>query len=124
MHALRPNSTAIETWLEFLRNPYSPEMTKLAKTKPEIAQAQDILAKVNCDPVARELWRVREKAIYDEHSALVYARTEGEKIGEKRGEKGVELKVKLKAPEIKPKKLSSECTSGIVVLPRLPTWLV
>jgi predicted transposase/invertase (TIGR01784 family) len=77
MQALRPNSTVLETWLEFLRNPRSQEMLELAKTRPEIAKAQDILMRVNNDPEARELWRKREKAIYDESSALAYAKNEG-----------------------------------------------
>ena len=77
MQALRPNSTVLETWLEFLRNPYSNEMIEIAKTSPQIAEAQNILARVNNDPEARELWRMREKAIYDESSALAYAKNEG-----------------------------------------------
>ena len=50
---------------------------------PQIAEAQDILTRVNSDPEARELWRMREKAIYDESSALAYAKTEGKEEGEK-----------------------------------------
>ena len=101
MQALRPNSTILETWLEFLRNPYSHEMVELAKTMPQIAEAQDILARVNNDPEARELWRMREKAIYDESSALAYAKTEGKLEGEHEEKLKVAKKMKDAAMDSK-----------------------
>jgi len=96
MQALRPNSTVLETWLEFLRNPRSQEMLELAKTRPEIAKAQDILTRVNNDPEARELWRRREKAIYDESSALAFAEAEGEAKGKAEAKKESVLKMHSK----------------------------
>jgi len=81
MQALKPNSTILETWIEFLRNPYSEEMRKIAKINPEIAEAQDILARVNSDPQAREWWRMQEKTIRDEASALDYAQRTGRSQG-------------------------------------------
>jgi predicted transposase/invertase (TIGR01784 family) len=92
MQALRPNSTVLETWLEFLRNPYSNELAEKAKNMPQLAEAQNILTYLNNDPEARELCRLRDKALCDEASALAYAKAKGKQEGKEEGkEEGIAI---------------------------------
>lgn len=85
MLGARGKNTTLEMWLQFLNNPYSEEVAQYAKEVPAIAEAQQILARVNHDPIAREEWRLREKSIYDEASAMAGAKREGMQQGIQKG---------------------------------------
>lgn len=67
----------ITVWLEFLKNPYSENVAKYEKTIPELKEAKELYGKINSDKKAQELWRLREKAIYDEASAISAAERRG-----------------------------------------------
>jgi len=87
MLGARGQNTTLEMWLQFMNNPYSEEVAKYAKEIPAIAEAQQLLARVNSDPIAKAEWRLREKSIYDEASAMAGAREKGREEGKQEGEK-------------------------------------
>ena len=76
----------ITVWLEFLRNPYSKDISKYEKTMPELKEAKELYGKINSDPKAKELWRLREKSTYDEFSAISAAEEMGMEKGKTEGE--------------------------------------
>ena len=78
-------SNPITVWLEFLRNPYSDTISKYEKTIPELKEAKELYGKIRSDKKAQNLWRLREKAIYDEASALSAAKRRGIKEGIEKG---------------------------------------
>lgn len=86
-------------WVEFLKNP--AKFITSGETTPEITKAFDILANISADPEMRELYRLHQKAIHDQNSALILSRAEGKaeglKEGEARGkaEKATEIALKL-----------------------------
>jgi len=53
MLGARGKNTTLEMWLQFMNNPYSEEVAKYAKEIPAIAEAQQLLARVNSDPIAK-----------------------------------------------------------------------
>ena len=75
----------ITVWLEFLRNPYSDTIAKLEQTMPELKEAKEVYGKIRSDKKAQELWRLREKAINDEFSALNNAERKGIEKGKAEG---------------------------------------
>jgi predicted transposase/invertase (TIGR01784 family) len=81
MLGARGKNTTLEMWLKFINNPYSEEVAEYAKEIPAIAEAQQLLARVNSDPVAKAEWRLREKSIYYEASAMAGAREKGREEG-------------------------------------------
>ena len=84
MLGARTKNTTLEMWLQFINDPYSEAVTQYAKEIPAIAEARDVFIKVNSDPIAREEWRLREKSIYDEASALAGGREEERLIAEQK----------------------------------------
>jgi predicted transposase/invertase (TIGR01784 family) len=86
MLGARGQNTTLEMWLQFMNNPYSEEVAKYAKEIPAIAEAQQLLARVNSDPIAKAEWRLREKSIYDEASAMAGAREKGREEGIQKGQ--------------------------------------
>jgi predicted transposase/invertase (TIGR01784 family) len=75
----------ITVWLEFLRNPYSDTIAKFEQTMPELKEAKEVYGKIRSDKKAQELWRLREKAINDEFSALNNAERKGIEKGKAEG---------------------------------------
>jgi predicted transposase/invertase (TIGR01784 family) len=74
-------------WLQLINAETEEELDMLAKTEaPEIKKAVVILRNMSDDDRIREMARVREKAIWDETSALNSARREGEAKGRAEGE--------------------------------------
>lgn len=77
-------------WMQFLKVETEEELDMLNETNvPEIQKAADCLQRMNADKEMRSLARLREKAMYDEKSALSYARREG------REERDKEIKAKM-----------------------------
>ena len=69
-------------WMQFLKAE-TEELDMLKETDvPEIQKAIGFLHEMSSDDEIRELARLREKAIYDEKSAMSFARREGIKEGE------------------------------------------
>lgn len=73
-------------WIEFLQNPYSERVQELCKFVPEIKEAKKVFEQVQSDPEARELYRVREKAVRDQVNAINTALEEGKAQGLEEGE--------------------------------------
>jgi predicted transposase/invertase (TIGR01784 family) len=97
----------ITVWLEFLKNPYSETVAKYEKTIPELKEAKELYGKIHSDKKVQELWRLREKAIYDEASAISAAERRGKADGVAEGEAiGIEKGATAKAMETAVKMLS------------------
>ena len=65
-------------WMQFLKAETEEELDMLKETNvPEIQKAADCLHKMSADDEMRELARLREKAMYDEKSALAHAERKG-----------------------------------------------
>lgn len=80
------------------------------ETTPEITKAFDVLTNISADPEMCELYRLHQKAIHDQNSALILSRAEGKaeglKEGEPRGkaegkaEKAMEIALKLLSMQV------------------------
>lgn len=57
-------------WMEFLINPESDVVRKLELEDKSIKKAKDELYRLSLDDKAREIYRIREKTMMDEISAL------------------------------------------------------
>lgn len=67
-------------WMQFLKVETEEELNMLRDTNvPEIQKAADCLHKMNADDEMRSLARLREKAMYDERSAIDFAKRKGRK---------------------------------------------
>lgn len=80
-------------WMEFLINPESDVVRKLELEDKEIKKAKDELYRLSLDDKERERYRIREKTMMDEISALENAEQKGIEQGEKR--KSLEIAKKL-----------------------------
>ncbi|WP_024615326.1 Rpn family recombination-promoting nuclease/putative transposase [Clostridium sp. Ade.TY] len=69
---------ALERWLEFLIEPESNTVRQLELSDEAIKQAKTELYRLSMDSKERERYNMREKAIYDEISALENAEEKGE----------------------------------------------
>lgn len=79
----------ITFWIEFFKDPYSQKIASICEFVPEIREAKSIFEKAKSDPEARELMRIREKAIRDYTSDIASAKDEG--IAEGKRETAVKL---------------------------------
>ena len=80
---------ALEKWLEFLVEPESNAVRQLELNDEVIKQAKTELYRLSMDSKEREIYNMREKAIYDEISAMESSKEEGIKEGLEKGlEKG------------------------------------
>ncbi|WP_338631794.1 Rpn family recombination-promoting nuclease/putative transposase [Clostridium baratii] len=70
---------ALEKWLEFLKEPESNAVRQLELNDEVLKQAKTELYRLSMDSEERERYNMREKAIYDEISALENAEKKGEK---------------------------------------------
>ncbi|WWU66713.1 Rpn family recombination-promoting nuclease/putative transposase (plasmid) [Clostridium baratii] len=91
---------ALERWLEFLKEPESDVVRKLELSDKAIKQAKEELYKLSMDSKERERYNMREKAIYDEISAIESSKEEGIKEGLEKGKKEIVKKSLLKGFEL------------------------
>ena len=84
---------ALEKWLEFLKEPESNAVRQLELNDEVLKQAKTELYRLSMDSEERERYNMREKAIYDEISALENA----EKKGLEQGEKNKSIEIAKKA---------------------------
>lgn len=75
----------ITAWIEFLKDPDSPVIRNLELSKAEIKEAKDELYRLSRDKSEIELYNLREKAFYDEISALAASEEKGIKKGIEQG---------------------------------------
>ena len=68
---------ALAKWIEFLREPESNVVRKLELEDKAIKKAKDELYRLSLDDKERERYRIREKAMMDEISALENAEQKG-----------------------------------------------
>ena len=80
---------ALAKWIEFLREPESNVVRKLELEDKAIKKAKDELYRLSLDDKERERYRIREKTMMDEISALENAEQKGIEQGEKR--KSIEI---------------------------------
>ncbi|MCX0356171.1 Rpn family recombination-promoting nuclease/putative transposase [Clostridium perfringens] len=83
------NIDSLLKWIEFIKEPESETVRILELTDESIRKAKTQLYKLSLDKKTIEQYRIREKALYDEISALENSREkglqEGVKIGRKEG---------------------------------------
>lgn len=83
----------ITAWIEFLKDPDSPVIRNLELKKVEIKEAKDELYRLSRDKSEIELYNLREKAFYDEISALAASEEKGIKKGIEQGEKNKSIEI-------------------------------
>ncbi|MBM7835630.1 Rpn family recombination-promoting nuclease/putative transposase [Clostridium sardiniense] len=88
---------ALEKWLEFLKEPESNVVRQLELNDEGIRLAKTELYRLSMDSKERERYNMREKAIYDEISALENAERKGLEQGLEQGEKNKSIEVAKKA---------------------------
>ena len=85
------NIDSLLKWIEFIKEPESETVRILELTDETIRKAKTQLYKLSLDKKTIEQYRIREKALYDEISALENSREkglkEGVKIGKEEGRK-------------------------------------
>ena len=85
------NIDSLVKWIEFIKEPESEAVRILELTDESIRKAKNQLYKLSLDKKTIEQYRIREKAMYDEISALENSREkglqEGVKIGKEKGRK-------------------------------------
>ena len=85
------NIDSLLKWIEFIKEPESETVRILELTDESIRKAKTQLYKLSLDKKTIEQYRIREKALYDEISALENSREkglkEGVKIGKEEGRK-------------------------------------
>jgi hypothetical protein len=70
-------------WCRFLGAKSEQELEQLATMDPHLRQAKDALERLSADPVARELARERELAVWNHERGVRLARAEGREEGER-----------------------------------------
>lgn len=91
---------SLERWLEFLIEPESNTVRQLELSDEAIKQAKTELYRLSMDSKEREMYYMREKAIYDEISALENAEKKGIEKGIEQGKKEVAKSLLLSNIEI------------------------
>ena len=91
------NIDSLLKWIEFIKEPESETVRILELTDESIRKAKTQLYKLSLDKKTIEQYRLREKAMYDEISALENSREKGRKEGKEEGLKEGEVKGELKA---------------------------
>lgn len=91
---------SLERWLEFLIEPESNTVRQLELSDEAIKQAKTELYRLSMDSKEREMYYMREKAIYDEISALENAEKKGLEKGIEQGKKEVAKSLLLANIEI------------------------
>lgn len=80
-------------WIEFLREPESNVIRKLELEDKAIKKAKDELYRLSLDDKERERYRIREKIMMDEISALENAEQKGIEHGIEEGEKRKSIEI-------------------------------
>lgn len=75
------NIDSLVKWIEFIKEPESEAIRILELTDESIRKAKNQLYKLSLDKKTIEQYRIREKAIYDEISALENSREKGKQEG-------------------------------------------
>ena len=91
---------SLERWLEFLIEPESNTVRQLELSDEVIKQAKTELYRLSMDSKEKEMYYMREKAIYDEISALENAEKKGLEKGIEQGKKEVAKSLLLENIEI------------------------
>lgn len=95
------NIDSLLKWIEFIKEPESETVRILELTDESIRKAKTQLYKLSLDKKTIEQYRIREKAMYDEISALENSREkglqEGVNLGKEEGLKEGEVRGELKA---------------------------
>lgn len=91
---------SLERWLEFLIEPESNTVRQLELSDEVIKQAKTELYRLSVNSKEREMYYMREKAIYDEISALENAEKKGIEKGIEQGKKEVAKSLLLENIEI------------------------
>lgn len=91
---------SLERWLEFLIEPESNTVRQLELSDEAIKQAKTELYRLSMDSKEREMYYMREKAIYDEISALENAEKKGLEKGIEQSKKEVAKSLLLENIEI------------------------
>ncbi|WP_317312249.1 Rpn family recombination-promoting nuclease/putative transposase [Clostridium thermobutyricum] len=91
---------SLERWLEFLIEPESNTVRQLELSDEAIKQAKTELYRLSMDSKEREMYYMREKAIYDEISALENAEKKGIEKGIEQSKKEVAKSLLLENIEI------------------------
>ena len=81
------NIDSLLKWIEFIKEPESETVRILELTDETIRKAKTQLYKLSLDKKTIEQYRIREKALYDEISALENSREKGRKEGLQEGVK-------------------------------------
>ena len=81
------NIDSLLKWIEFIKEPESETVRILELTDESIRKAKTQLYKLSLDKKTIEQYRIREKALYDEISALENSREKGRKEGLQEGVK-------------------------------------
>ena len=84
---------ALAKWIEFLREPESNVVRKLELEDKAIKKAKDELYRLSLDDKERERYRIREKTMMDEISALENAEQKGIEHGIEEGEKRKSIEI-------------------------------
>ncbi len=69
------------TWIKFLNEPHSEEVSKLADEIQEVKEAVNELVRIGNNEKERLEYEIREKAIKDRVSSQEYHTNEGKKLG-------------------------------------------
>ena len=88
---------ALAKWIEFLKEPESNIVRKLELEDKAIKKAKEELYKLSMDSKERERYRIREKTMMDEISALENAEKKGIEQGREEGEKRKSVEIALNA---------------------------
>ncbi len=89
------NIDSLLKWIEFIKEPESETVRILELTDESIRKAKTQLYKLSLDKKTIEQYRIREKALYDEISALENSREKGLKEGVKIGKEEGRIEEKI-----------------------------
>ncbi|WP_415331602.1 Rpn family recombination-promoting nuclease/putative transposase [Clostridium perfringens] len=95
------NIDSLLKWIEFIKEPESETVRILELTDESIRKAKTQLYKLSLDKKTIEQYRIREKALYDEISALENSREKGIKEGELKANRKIAKNLLSKGVELK-----------------------
>ena len=95
------NIDSLLKWIEFIKEPESETVRILELTDETIRKAKTQLYKLSLDKKTIEQYRIREKALYDEISALENSREKGRKEGELKANRKIAKNLLSKGIELK-----------------------
>lgn len=75
------NEEGLNPWLQFLHNPDDQSLNEVMTHMPELNETKKKFERLRRDPQAREIARLRAKALSDYNTAIDVARKEGRQEG-------------------------------------------